>query len=90
MKISPSFRPLFKKQSYPTIISNSSHAVNRIIIAAKAFGTCGLVLHDEKSIATSRKLIAHALTLRDKDWVAHHDQAALTAAERVFAFSHPK
>ena len=59
----------FITAGYPTIISNSSHAVNRIIIAAKAFGTCGLVLHDDKLIATSRKLIAHALTLRDKDGV---------------------
>ena len=59
----------FITAGYPTIISKSSHAVNRIIIAAKAFGTCGLVLHDEKLIATSRKLITHALTLRDKDGV---------------------
>jgi len=59
----------FITAGYPTIISNSTHAVNRIIIAAKAFGTCGLVLRDEKLIATSRKLIAHALTLRDKDGV---------------------
>jgi len=39
------------------------------VIAAKAFGTCGLALHDDALIATSRKLIAHALTLRDKDGV---------------------
>jgi hypothetical protein len=54
---------------YDTIIANSSKAVNRIVIAAKAFGTCGLVLHDDVLIATSRKLIAHALTLRDKEGV---------------------
>ncbi|MEI8039098.1 MAG: hypothetical protein WCJ14_11980 [Verrucomicrobiota bacterium] len=59
----------FITAGYPTIIRDSSHAVNRIIIAAKAFGTCGLVLHDVKFIATSRKLIAHALTLRDNDGV---------------------
>ncbi len=59
----------FITAGYDTIIANSSHAVNRIIIAAKAFGTCGLVLHDEALVATSRKLIAHALTLRDKDGV---------------------
>ena len=59
----------FISAGYPTIISSSSHAVNRIIIAAKAFGTCGLVLHDEKLIATSRKLIAHALTLRENGGV---------------------
>ena len=55
----------FISAGYDTIIAKSSHAVNRIIIAAKAFGTCGLVLHDEALVATSRKLIAHALTLRD-------------------------
>lgn len=59
----------FISAGYDTIIANSSHAVNRIIIAAKAFGTCGVVLHDETLIATSRQLIAHALTLRDKEGV---------------------
>lgn len=59
----------FISAGYDTIIINSSHAVNRIIIAAKAFGTCGLVLHDDNLVATSRKLIVHALTLRDKDGV---------------------
>ena len=59
----------FISAGYDTIIANSSRAVNRIIIAAKAFGTCGLVLHDDALVATSRKLIAHALTLRDKGGV---------------------
>jgi len=59
----------FISARYDTIVANSSHAVNRIIIAAKAFGTCGLVLHDDRLVATSRKLIAHALTVRDKDGV---------------------
>jgi hypothetical protein len=59
----------FISSGYDSIIEKSSRAVNRIIIAAKAFGTCGLVLNDEKLVATSRKLIAHALTLRDKDGV---------------------
>lgn len=59
----------FISAGYDTIIVNSSHAVNRIIIAAKAFGTCGVVLGDDKLVATSRKLIAHALTLRDKEGV---------------------
>jgi hypothetical protein len=54
---------------YDHIIADSSHAVNRIVIAAKAFGTCGVVLHDEQLVATSRKLIAHALTLRDSEGV---------------------
>jgi len=59
----------FISAGYDTIIANSSHAVNRIIISAKAFGTCGLVLHDDRLVAKSRNLIAHALTLRDKDGV---------------------
>lgn len=50
---------------YDTIIASSSHAVNRIILAAKAFGLCGLALHDQTLIASAKKLIAHALTLRD-------------------------
>lgn len=59
----------FISAGYDTIIPKSGHTVNRTIIAAKAFGTCGLVLHDETLVATSRKLIAHALTRRDKDGV---------------------
>ncbi len=55
----------FISGGYDTIITRSTHAVNRIIIAAKAFGDCGRVLHDEKLVATSRKLITHALTRRD-------------------------
>jgi hypothetical protein len=59
----------FISAGYDTIIERSSHAVNRIIIAAKAFGTCGLALHDEALVAKSRQLIAHALTLRDSEGV---------------------
>ncbi len=54
---------------FDTIIPKVGHSVNRVIIAAKAFGTCGLVLGDDKLVAQSRKLIAHAITLRDKDGV---------------------
>ncbi|MBK7598697.1 MAG: hypothetical protein IPJ07_09290 [Acidobacteria bacterium] len=59
----------FVASGYDTIIANSSHAVNRIFIAAKAFGLCGLVLKDEQLIAASRKLVAHGLTRRDKDGI---------------------
>lgn len=59
----------FVTSGYDTIIVNSSHAVNRIFIAAKAFGLCGLVLKDEPLIAMSRKLVAHGLTRRDQDGV---------------------
>jgi hypothetical protein len=55
----------FMSAGYDTIIANSSQAVNRIIIAAKAFGLCGLGLHDDQLVATPHRLIAHALTLRD-------------------------
>lgn len=54
---------------YDTIIPKVGHTVNRVIIAAKAFGTVGLVLHDQRMIDASRRLIAHALTLRDADGV---------------------
>ncbi|MSU23880.1 MAG: hypothetical protein EXS32_08665 [Opitutus sp.] len=43
--------------------------MNRVIIAAKAFGTCGVVLGDEKLIAQARRLITHAITLRDPEGV---------------------
>ena len=59
----------FLSGGYDTIIAKSGHTVNRTIIAAKAFGTCGLVLHDDKLVANCRKLIAHALTRRDPDGV---------------------
>lgn len=59
----------FVLSGYDTIITNSTHAVNRIVIAAKAFGLCGLALHDDRLIAASRKLVAHALTRRDEDGV---------------------
>lgn len=59
----------FISAGYDTIIERSSKAVNRIIIAAKAFGTCGKLLGDDQLVATSRKLVAHALTLRDAEGV---------------------
>jgi len=59
----------FITAGYDTIIASSSKAVNRIIIAAKAFGTCGVALKDDKLVALSRKLITHALTLRDPEGV---------------------
>jgi hypothetical protein len=55
----------FVLSGYDTIIEKSTHSVNRIVIAAKAFGLCGLVLKDEKLIAASRRLVTHALKQRD-------------------------
>ncbi len=50
---------------FETIVSHTQHAVNRLIIAAKAFGLCGTFLEDEALIEKSRRLIALSLTLRD-------------------------
>lgn len=55
----------FISAGYDDIIATTSHAANRIIIAAKAFGTCGIFLGDERLVGQARGLIAHALTLRD-------------------------
>ncbi len=52
-----------------TIMRETSHAPNRIIIAAKALGLGGLVLDDPALVARSRRLMAHALTLRDAEGV---------------------
>lgn len=59
----------FINGGYETIIKETSHAPNRIIIGAKAFGLNGLVLGDEQLIQRSRQLMAHAITLRDEDGV---------------------
>ncbi len=52
-----------------TILQRSRKAVNRVLIAAKAFGTCGRVLGDDTLIDTSRRLVAEALRLRDANGV---------------------
>jgi hypothetical protein len=49
------------------VILDEAHTIENI--AAKAFGTCGVVLGDEKLVARSRQLIAHAITLRDQEGV---------------------
>lgn len=49
-----------------TIIRETSHAPNRIIIGAKALGLGGLALHDDALVQQSRRLLTHALTLRDE------------------------
>jgi len=59
----------FIDAGYDDIIRTTSHAANRIIIAAKAFGLCGRVLGDEQLVEKSRRLIAFALTLRDEQGV---------------------
>lgn len=59
----------FLLAGYDTIIPKVGHTVNRVIIAAKAFGLCGLALNDQRMIEKSRQLIAHALTSRDAEGV---------------------
>lgn len=53
----------------PTILPKSRKAVNRVFIAAKAFGTCGLVLRDDAMVATARRLVGEALQQRDAEGV---------------------
>lgn len=55
----------FLESGYDTILPNHGHAVNRVIIAAKAFGTCGLALHDEGLVSRARQLMTFALSRRD-------------------------
>ena len=59
----------FTLSGYDTIIAGSTKAVNRIFIAAKAFGLCGTVLNDPQLIDASHRLVRHALTRRDADGV---------------------
>jgi hypothetical protein len=51
------------------IAKKVGHTANRLLIAAKAFGLCGVVLNDEELKASSRKLVALALARRDADGV---------------------
>ena len=51
------------------IVKKVGYTANRLFIAAKAFGLCGVVLNDEDLKASSRKLVALALERRDDDGV---------------------
>ena len=59
----------FIQKGYPTIIAKVGHTANRLLIAAKAFGLCGIVLDDEQLKASSARLVQAALCRRDKDGV---------------------
>ncbi len=59
----------FIQKGYPTIILKVGHTANRLLIAAKAFGLCGIVLDDEKLKESSAKLVKAALTRRDQEGV---------------------
>jgi hypothetical protein len=59
----------FIQKGYGGIIRKAGHTANRMLIAAKAFGLCGVILEDEELKASSRKLVAAALVRRDADGV---------------------
>lgn len=59
----------FIQKGYPTIIPKVGHTANRLLIAAKAFGLCGLVLNDPRLKDSSSLLVKAALKRRDKDGV---------------------
>ena len=59
----------FIQKGYDGIILKAGHTANRMFIAAKAFGLCGLILGDDQLKESSRKLVAVALARRDADGV---------------------
>jgi hypothetical protein len=59
----------FIQAGYDGIILKAGHTANRMFIAAKAFGLCGVVLNDEELKKSSRKLVAVAMARRDTDGV---------------------
>jgi hypothetical protein len=59
----------FIQAGFPSIIPEVGHTANRLLIAAKAFGLCGLLLDDLQLQASSRRLVKAALQRRDQDGV---------------------
>lgn len=59
----------FIQSGYDGIIQKAGHTANRLFIAAKAFGLCGVILADEELKASARKMVAEALQRRDADGV---------------------
>jgi hypothetical protein len=59
----------FIDSGYDTIFPKVGHTTNRLFIAAKAFGLCGVVLKDEALQARARELVKTALSQRDADGV---------------------
>ena len=70
-KLSPQLRRScdFIQKGYPTILPKVGHTANRLVIAAKAFGLCGVLLDDEKMKNSSRQPVSAALTRRDDEGV---------------------
>ncbi len=59
----------FIQSGYDGIIRKAGHTANRMFIAAKAFGLCGVILDDPGLKASSKKLVAVALAKRDAEGV---------------------
>jgi len=59
----------FIQKGYSTIIPKVGHTANRLLISAKAFGLCGLVLEDDRLKESSSRLVKAARARRDKDGV---------------------
>lgn len=59
----------FIQGGYGTIVMKVGHTANRLLIAAKAFGLCGIVLNDDTLTASSAKLVTEALKRRDAEGV---------------------
>jgi len=59
----------FIQNGYDGIILKAGHTANRMFIAAKAFGLCGVILQDEELKKSSCKLVAAALARRDAEGV---------------------
>ncbi len=59
----------FMQRGADAIVWKVGHTANRLLIAAKAFGLCGLVLEDDELKRTSTRLIEQALERRDKDGI---------------------
>ena len=55
----------FASADFDTLIRNNRKAANRILIAAKAFAFCGVLLDDEPLRTAARRLIGVALEQRD-------------------------
>ena len=59
----------FINAGYSTIVGKVGKTTNRLLIAAKAFGLCGVFLGDEKLQDRTRSLVQIALKQRDEDGV---------------------
>jgi len=59
----------FIQAGYDLILPKVGHTANRLFIAAKAFGLCGVLLKDEKLQNSARKLVAAGLSRRDGEGI---------------------